>query len=53
MNFKKYIPHAIAIAAFAIISLLYFNPVLSGKQIKQNDITQFTGMSKQVKDYRD
>ncbi|WP_028887764.1 YfhO family protein [Tenacibaculum ovolyticum] len=52
MNFKKYIPHAIAIAVFAIISLLYFNPVLSGKQIKQNDITQFIGMSKQVKDYR-
>ncbi|PKH51016.1 hypothetical protein CXF68_10130 [Tenacibaculum sp. Bg11-29] len=52
MNFKKYIPHAITIVVFAIISLLYFNPVLSGKQIKQNDITQFIGMSKQVKDYR-
>lgn len=32
--------------------MLYFSPVLSGKQIKQNDITQFIGMSKQVKDYR-
>lgn len=52
MKFKKILPYAIAIAAFAIISLLYFNPVLSGKQIKQSDITQFIGMSKQVKDYR-
>ena len=52
MNFKKLFPYAIAIAVFAIISLLYFNPVLSGKQIKQSDITQFIGMSKEVKDYR-
>ena len=46
------IPYAITIVVFAIISLLYFNPVLSGKQIKQSDITQFIGMSKEVKDYR-
>ncbi|CAL2105105.1 Membrane protein YfhO [Tenacibaculum sp. 190524A02b] len=52
MNFKKYLPHAVAILIFAIASLLYFNPVLSGKQIKQSDITQFIGMSKQVSDYR-
>ncbi|WP_420551160.1 YfhO family protein [Tenacibaculum aiptasiae] len=52
MNFKKILPFAIAIAAFAVISLLYFNPVLSGKQIKQSDITQFIGMSKEVSDYR-
>ncbi len=46
------IPFAITIVVFTIISLLYFNPVLSGKQIKQSDITQFIGMSKEVKDYR-
>ncbi|WP_233883449.1 YfhO family protein [Tenacibaculum piscium] len=52
MNYKKLIPYAITLVVFAIISLLYFNPVLSGKQLKQGDITQFIGMSKQVKDYR-
>ena len=52
MNYKKLIPYAITLVVFAIISLLYFNPVLSGKQIKQSDITQFIGMSKEVKDYR-
>ncbi|CAM1353274.1 YfhO family protein [Tenacibaculum insulae] len=52
MNYKKIIPYAITVVVFAIISLLYFNPVLSGKQIKQSDIIQFIGMSKQVKDYR-
>ena len=52
MNYKKMIPYAITLVVFAIISLLYFNPVLSGKQIKQSDITQFIGMSKEVKEYR-
>ncbi|SOS47237.1 conserved membrane hypothetical protein [Tenacibaculum dicentrarchi] len=52
MNYKKMMPFAITLVVFAIISLLYFNPVLSGKQIKQNDITQFIGMSKEVKEYR-
>lgn len=52
MNYKKYIPYAITIVVFVIISLLYFNSVLSGKQIKQSDITQFIGMSKEVSDYR-
>ncbi|CAM1349284.1 YfhO family protein [Tenacibaculum halocynthiae] len=52
MNFKKFLPYVIAIVVFTIASLIYFNPVLSGKQIKQSDITQFKGMSKQVVDYR-
>ncbi|TDQ27765.1 YfhO family protein [Tenacibaculum caenipelagi] len=52
MNLKKILPFAIAVVVFAIASVLYFNPVLSGKQIKQNDITQFIGMSKNIKEYR-
>ena len=52
MNLKKILPFAIAIIVFAIASVLYFNPVLSGKQIKQSDITQFIGMSKSVNEYR-
>jgi len=52
MNIKKNTPFIIAIVVFVIASIVYFNPVLSGKQIKQSDITQFIGMSKQVKEYR-
>jgi len=52
MNFKDKLPYAIAILIFVIASLLYFNPVLSGKKIKQSDITQFIGMSKEIKDFR-
>ena len=52
MKIKNFIPYLIAIVIFVIASLLYFNPVLSGKQMKQSDITQFIGMSKEVVDYR-
>ncbi|WP_024742362.1 YfhO family protein [Tenacibaculum maritimum] len=52
MKLNKFIPYIIAVAIFAIASLIYFKPVLSGKGIKQGDITQFIGMSKELNDYR-
>lgn len=52
MKFKKAIPYIISIVLFIIASLIYFNPVLSGKQIKQSDIVQFSGMAKEIVDYR-
>ena len=53
MNFKNKLHYLSAILIFVIASVLYFHPVLSGKTIKQSDITQFIGMSKEVKDYRE
>ncbi|PQJ23045.1 YfhO family protein [Tenacibaculum sp. SG-28] len=52
MNKKQILPYIIVFFIFSIAALLYFNPVLSGKKIKQNDITQFIGMSKEATDYR-
>ena len=53
MNFKKYLPHLVAVAAFLAISMFYFSPLLDGKkQIQQSDITQFKGMSKEIEDFR-
>ncbi|TDE04062.1 YfhO family protein [Flavobacterium hiemivividum] len=49
---NKFYPHAIAILGFVIISLLYFYPVLQGKQIFQSDIAQYTGMAKEQNDFR-
>ncbi len=49
---KKLIPYIVVISLFITASLTYFYPVLSGKQIKQSDITQFSGMAKEVVDYR-
>ena len=50
--FNRFIPHILILIGFAIVSLAYFNPVLQGKQIFQNDIKHYKGMSKQQTDYR-
>lgn len=43
----------IAIICFAIITLLYFSPILEGKRIKQHDIDMSRGMSQEIIDYRE
>jgi hypothetical protein len=49
---NKFYPHALAILGFVLISLIYFYPVLQGKQIFQSDIAQYTGMAKEQNDFR-
>lgn len=51
-SIKKYFPHIIAVAVFAVITLIYFKPLLSGKEISQHDIMQAKGMSKEIADFR-
>jgi len=52
MKIKQLAPYLIAIVIFIIASITYFNPVLKGQKIKQSDIVQFKGMSKEIVDYR-
>lgn len=52
MTSKKYLPHLLAIVAFAIITFICFRPLFSGKVINQSDITQARGMSKELVDFR-
>lgn len=49
---KRLLPHIVIVVLFIVTALLYFNPVLQGKQIFQSDIAQFTGMAKQQNDFR-
>ncbi len=49
---KSFTPHLLAILGFVLISLIYFYPVLQGKQIYQSDIAQYTGMAKEQNDFR-
>jgi len=50
---KKLLFHAISIALFALITLVYCNPILDEKRINQGDIVQFQGMSKEIQDFRE
>lgn len=49
---NKFFPFAVVILIFVIVSVAYFSPILEGKKIFQNDIKQFTGMAKEVNDFR-
>ena len=49
---KKNIPHALSVAFFALLSMTYFYPLLSGKVIAQPDIQQFQGMQRDVVEHR-
>ncbi len=52
LNFKKLIPHAIAVLSFILITLIYFSPLLEGKKLKQADVSNFRGMSQEIADFR-
>ncbi|MFL5754600.1 MAG: hypothetical protein ACJ76F_14400, partial [Bacteroidia bacterium] len=53
LDLKKLLPAFVAVIAFAAISLIYFSPLLDGKkEIKQGDVNNFRGMSKEILDYR-
>jgi hypothetical protein len=49
---KNFIPHILSVAFFAVLSLAYFYPLLSGKVIVQSDILQSQGMQRQVVEHR-
>ncbi|MBO7084082.1 MAG: YfhO family protein [Bacteroidales bacterium] len=51
-RYKKAIGIAACILGFALITLVYFSPILEGKRIKQHDIEMYKGMSKEIVDYR-
>jgi len=50
---KSNLWHVGAIALFLIMSCAYFSPALKGFAVKQGDIVNFVGMSREVVDYRD
>lgn len=50
---KKVIWIAFCIVAFALITLVYFSPIMQGKRIKQHDIEMYKGMTQEIVDFRE
>lgn len=46
-------PHAIVIGLMFLILAVYFGPLFSDKELRQGDIQQGRGMSKEIIDYRE
>jgi len=51
-DFKALLPDAVAIVIFLLVTFIFFQPLFDGKQLKQSDITNHLGMSKEIVDYR-
>ena len=50
---REIAPYLAILVIFVLITLIYFNPLLSGKKLNQGDIKNFKGMSKEIVDYRE
>jgi hypothetical protein len=55
IRFSDYIlPHLTAVIVFLIVTVLFFNPVFfDNKALQQGDIEQWSGSSKELRDYRE
>jgi len=51
-NLKNLLPYLAGIVIFVALTLVFFKPLLSGKELKQGDIERHKGMSKEIVDYR-
>ena len=52
-NWKSIVPHCVAVLIFLTLTLVYFSPVLEGKDIKQDDAIGSMGWGKDARDYHE
>lgn len=48
---KLALPHLVAVATFVAFSLIFFSPLVQGYSLKQSDVRQYQGMSKEILDH--
>ena len=44
--------HGLVLVCFIIFAQLFYYPSLTGMKLLQSDIVQYSGMSRQIKEYR-
>ncbi|MCF8331431.1 MAG: YfhO family protein [Bacteroidales bacterium] len=52
-DFKSFLPYVLAILAFVVMAVLFVNPILEGKRLKQSDVQHYKGMSQEVQKFRE
>lgn len=52
LSLKSAVPHLVALVAFLVITICYFQPLFQGKKIYQGDIVNYKGMSQELMEYR-
>lgn len=52
MDWKKVLPHVIAVVIFLVVAVVYCKPTLEGKVLQQMDVTQWKGMAQNSFEYQ-
>lgn len=50
-DWKKILPHAIAVVVFLVVALIYCKPAMDGMVLQQSDVQQWKGMAQNSFDY--
>ena len=53
VSIRKSLIHLYTAIGFAVVSLIFYSPLLDGKKLYQSDINQYEGMSREISDNRD
>ncbi len=53
LNWKRLLPHVVAVFLFLIISIIYCKPALEGKVVQQHDVQQWKAMAQQSFEYKE
>ena len=52
-NIKLFVPHLLAVIVFIALTMVFFSPLLEGKKLKQGDVNNYRGGSKEIADFRE
>ena len=52
IDFKKMLPHLVAVVLFLVASLVFTKPVLEGKELQQHDTQQWKAMAQQSFEFK-
>ena len=53
INFKKILPHIIAVAVFLLVAVIFCKPAIEGKVVFQHDLQGWRGMAQQSFEYKE
>lgn len=53
IDFKKWLPHIIAVAVFLIVAVIFCKPALEGKVVYQHDLQGWRGMVQQSLEFKE
>ncbi len=51
-NWKAILPHAIAVAVFLLVAVIFCKPALEGKVLNQSDVMHWKGMVQDMENYK-